>query len=380
MKRVAVVGGGPSGLTSARNALANGHEVVIFEKREVLGGRWNFSEDPNVVTVAESTNMKNSSVFAEFSDFPLPEGSSAVLSQKEAADYLLAYAQHFDLIERTRFRTEVTSIDRHPDYEQNGCWIVTSKREAEEKKEEFDLVLVCTGWNQRPWRPNPLRLESAFKGVVSHSTNFKSARSFHDKTVVLVGFGNAAAEIAVALGAVAKKVYISTRRLEWTTHLIEQNGRPFDRSYQTQGRHLARRLTPKLLRNLWWAQAEKRWENGGRVPEHRFFGHLPHVIFCTGVEFDFRLLEGGRLIAVSHNDFQAFLHMLHPEHTTLGLIGFVQPHLGCRWPLAELQARVFFAVQSGRIRLPSVFERRERAEFKRCCISLDFLLTRRHTH
>lgn len=53
-KRVAIVGAGPSGLTSARHvfelftlfihhlrhAILNGFDVVIFDKRSAVGGRW----------------------------------------------------------------------------------------------------------------------------------------------------------------------------------------------------------------------------------------------------------------------------------------------------------------------------------------------------
>ena len=37
-KRVVVIGGGPAGLESARVAAARGHDVVLFEERDVLGG------------------------------------------------------------------------------------------------------------------------------------------------------------------------------------------------------------------------------------------------------------------------------------------------------------------------------------------------------
>lgn len=107
------------------------------------------------------------------------------------------------------------------------------------------------------------------------------------------------------------------------------------------------------------------------------------MIFCTGYKFDFDLIENRRLIVVNDNDFQLYLHMfpveLH-EHSTLACIGFIQPQLGCVWPLAELQARLFFSVLSNKLQLPSVFDMRSDAEWRRCCMNLDFLKTRRHTH
>src|SRR5918997_7232281 len=39
-KRVVIVGGGFAGLTAAKRVADAGHEVVVLEKREVLGGKW----------------------------------------------------------------------------------------------------------------------------------------------------------------------------------------------------------------------------------------------------------------------------------------------------------------------------------------------------
>jgi hypothetical protein len=110
---------------------------------------------------------------------------------------------------------------------------------------------------------------------------------------------------------------------------------------------------------------------------------VDEVIFCTGYQFDFSIIEQGRLIGVHDNDFQLYLHMFPTElrqHPTLACIGFVQLQLGSVWPIAELQARLFFAVQSGQVQLPTVFEMRADAEWRRCCMNLDFLRTRRHAH
>ncbi|KAI6197102.1 Dimethylaniline monooxygenase [N-oxide-forming] [Aphelenchoides besseyi] len=406
MKRVAVVGAGPSGLASARHAILNGHEVTIFEKRNVLGGRWNFSGDVKFPTVSLSSNTQNSGVLCQFSDLPIFNHHSRVLSQHDAATYLLSYANEHKLNDRTKFNTEVTAICRGPEYDKDGKWMVTySSAQTKTVDEEFDYVLVCTGWNQKPWRPNKLRLEDAFKGTISQASQFKSSESYYDKIVVLV--------------------YIAARHGEWTTEIVDSNGRPFDLSYQTQLRHLLRSFTPNLLRNLWLEHRSLNERHGcGPVPEHRFLATLPtfidglklliasgrvvvesqllsfsengveftsgtklenvdEVIFCTGYQFDFSLIENGRLIGVHDNDFQLYLHMFPTElreHPTLACVGFVQPLFGSRWPISELQSRVFFQVQNGKVELPSVFDMRENAEWRRCCVNVNYLITRRHTH
>jgi 2,4-dienoyl-CoA reductase (NADPH2) len=43
-KRIAVVGGGPAGLSCAANAAERGHEVTLFEKATQLGGQFNLAK------------------------------------------------------------------------------------------------------------------------------------------------------------------------------------------------------------------------------------------------------------------------------------------------------------------------------------------------
>lgn len=41
---IAIIGAGASGLTAARHAIAQGHDVTVFEQNEQLGGIWVFDE------------------------------------------------------------------------------------------------------------------------------------------------------------------------------------------------------------------------------------------------------------------------------------------------------------------------------------------------
>jgi dimethylaniline monooxygenase (N-oxide forming) len=61
-----------------------------------------------------------------------------------------------------------------------------------------------------------------------------------------------------------------------------------------------------------------------------------------------------------------FLHTFHAQiGPTLGFIGFVRPAFGAIPPLAELQARWFALVQSGRVGLPSQAEMQRSIDYWR---------------
>ncbi|CAJ0943061.1 unnamed protein product [Ranitomeya imitator] len=54
-----------------------------------------------------------------------------------------------------------------------------------------------------------------FKGRYIHSRFYKKYEEYREKTVLVVGIGNSAGDIAVEISAVAKQVYVSTRQGTW---------------------------------------------------------------------------------------------------------------------------------------------------------------------
>ena len=74
MRRVAVIGAGPSGLTSIKSCLDYGLEVVCFERSPNLGGLWYYREtvEHGVSSVARMTIINTSKEFSGYSDFPPP--------------------------------------------------------------------------------------------------------------------------------------------------------------------------------------------------------------------------------------------------------------------------------------------------------------------
>ena len=82
-KRVAVIGGGISGLAAARSSRAHGHEVVVFERSaDGIGGVWQKTY-PDVKTQSPKE------LYA-FSDEPFPAGTAEWPSGDDVRAYAAA--------------------------------------------------------------------------------------------------------------------------------------------------------------------------------------------------------------------------------------------------------------------------------------------------
>uniref|UniRef100_A0A914I556 Flavin-containing monooxygenase n=1 Tax=Globodera rostochiensis TaxID=31243 RepID=A0A914I556_GLORO len=435
--RIAIVGAGPSGLTAARQGLLYGCEVCIFEKEQSFGGVWRLAVSKNAQRrpVPLQSAMNCSKELCAFSELAIPDHLPTFLCPPDAVDYLELYVRTFTLAQHIRFGSEVKMIRRSDCWEKTGRWIVQWAENAQlnegpvQVEELFDAVLLCTGTRLRPWRPPEYRMERKFKGTVIHSEQFTHSADFCGKTVCVVGLGNSGVALATMLAHTAEKVFLCTRRGQWVLPLLRADDEPWDCAFNSQWHFWSRQWVPKCFRNFSWEMCAKFVSNcrqsGQGPPTHRLlsanltFGaeqlgpllasgririrpnilslsdsnlvefvdgtieqHVDTVIICTGYEFDFGLVENGKTLRVMYNDFHLYKHMYAPElapHHTLAVIGHVQPRGGCIWPIAELQARLFFHVFTGHIQLPTPFWMKAELEKRRCAVSMNMLKTRRHT-
>ena len=100
-------------------------------------------------------------------------------------------------------------------------------------------------------------------------------------------------------------------------------------------------------------------ENGVYFVDDSYVPHVDAVILCTGYSIGFPMVENGSLIPVEENEVNLYKYMYPPEladKNTLAVIGLIQP-LGSIMPIAEMQARVFFDVLSGRIFLKILYNK-----------------------
>ncbi|NWZ21990.1 FMO5 monooxygenase, partial [Asarcornis scutulata] len=104
-RRVAVIGGGSSGLCAIKACLDEGLEPVCFERSRDIGGLWRFEEQPEEgrASIYRSVIINTSKEMMCFSDFPIPDDFPNYMHHSKIMEYFRMYARRFDLLRHVRF-------------------------------------------------------------------------------------------------------------------------------------------------------------------------------------------------------------------------------------------------------------------------------------
>ncbi|KAL1022506.1 hypothetical protein UPYG_G00028590 [Umbra pygmaea] len=156
VRTVAVIGAGPSGLTSIKSCLEEGLEPTCFESSEDIGGLWRFKEvsEPNRASIYRSLTINTSKELLSYSDFPIPADYPNYMHHSRVLQYFRLYAEHFKLLQHICFQTTVQSVRQRPDFSHSGQWeVVTENSEGEKETHIFDSVIICSGHYTYPHLP-----------------------------------------------------------------------------------------------------------------------------------------------------------------------------------------------------------------------------------
>ncbi|WMJ02942.1 amino acid adenylation domain-containing protein [Pseudomonas chlororaphis subsp. aurantiaca] len=203
-RRICVIGAGPGGLVMAKSLLEEGHQPVVYEAQDTLGGVWNLKRDKEVGTYS-TTRFQNSRDTSFFSDFYPEDVSDTFPNVQDVRRYLQAYASHFDLERHIHCQSRVVSVKA-----EGTGWQVEIESAGIRRQETFDGVALCHGRYQIPRHARIPGLES-FTGQVLHSGQYFDNAPLAGKRVLVIGNGVSGMDIAGEASKVAAKVYWSLR-------------------------------------------------------------------------------------------------------------------------------------------------------------------------
>ncbi|XP_076333899.1 flavin-containing monooxygenase 5-like [Tachypleus tridentatus] len=398
-KRICIIGGGSSGLTSIKACLEEGLEPICFEKTDQLGGLWRYRDEDldGLASVMKSTIINSSKEMSAYSDFPPPKEFPNYMHNSYMIKYIEMYAEKFDLGRHIRFRHEILRVLENDDFDETGRWKVTIRVIDRNISfdDVFDGVMVCTGHHVYPDIPLFPGIEK-FKGKVIHTHSYKKPDGFSDKKVVIVGVGNSGGDVAVELSQIADKVYLSTRSGCWVIHRVGPSGMPFDATFLRRSWNIIWRSIPfNLLCYFSENYINNRFnhEMYQIKPRHRIFGQHPMVndalpnrilsgtvelkgniktftekgvifegeeeesevdviILATGYKFQFPFIDQ-QILSTENNHVDLYKYVIpyKLKHPSLAFIALAQP-VGALFPIGEIQARWFALLMSEKTKLP----------------------------
>ncbi|XP_037530773.1 flavin-containing monooxygenase 5 [Nematolebias whitei] len=425
-RRVAIVGGGSSGLTCIKCCLDEGLEPVCFESSDDIGGLWRFKEnpEPDRASIYHSVIINTSKEMMCFSDYPIPAHFPNFMHNSFIMDYFRMYADHFHLTKHVRFNTKVVQVKQRADFSHSGQWDVeTENSEGKREKHIFDAVMICIGHHCQPHLPlHDFQGIETFKGKYFHSRDYKIPEEWRNKNVVVVGIGNSGLDIAVELSRVTKQLFLSTRRGAWIVNRVGENGMPLDMLFNRVMNWLRKVLPFGFFCSLGEKRLNQRFDHVlyNLKPKHRLFSQHPTVndelpnrilsgtvqvkpnirrlqgssvefddgsivddvdlvVFATGYNYSYPFLASS-VISVSENKASLYKYVFPPEldRPTLAVIGLVQP-LGAIMPISEIQARWATRVFKGCIKLPPVAAMLKDIKYKKEAMAKRYVTSQRHT-
>jgi putative flavoprotein involved in K+ transport len=289
-----IIGGGQAGLAAGYHLAKRGVPFVILDAGERIGDSWRTRWDSlRLFTPAHYDGLPGMR-------FPAPKWTFP--TKDEFADYLQAYAVHFDLPVRTG--VSVSGLRRDGDR-----YVVTSG----ERRFEAERVVVATGAFRTPKVPGfAYELDP---GIVQlHSSEYRNPEQLASGDVLVVGLGNSGAEISfevartyptwlsgkehgqipVKWGPTAART--AFRVFRFTHHHIITRSTPIGRrlapKIETTPAPLIRVKTKDLMRlgvrrvpRVAGARDGLPLLDDGRVLE------VSNVIWCTGFRQDFRWID-----------------------------------------------------------------------------------------
>ena len=379
-KRIGIIGGGASGLATARSFLrANNQpnpngvqfEVTVLETSKSIGGIWKYDEDettpkqqPKSRPMYRNLRTNLPKELMAYREFPWGgDGTEAsYVTHKQVQQYLENYAKEFNLIDQTNFGCKVDQLKVLPnkDNEQQSeedsrCniwpqisleWLDNTTNQSHQQT--FDAVCICNGHYAQPSSP-PIRDLDNFTGKVIHAIEYDDPKEYAGQTVLCVGARASGMDIAREISMVANRVYLSDstcdKKQEFGNVVLMPRTQSVD---EDGGVHFS---SPNN-------DDEEEWT----------VNDLDVIIYCSGYDYSFPFIneESNLELQAASGErriYPLYEQMWHAKHPSLSFIGL--PHSVVPFPLFELQSTAVVSQltsREGSIPLPSSSDRTVAAE------------------
>jgi cation diffusion facilitator CzcD-associated flavoprotein CzcO len=389
--KVLIIGAGCSGFTTAKRLQDEGLAFDWFEMSDRIGGNWAYGNPNGRSAAYASLHIDTSKWRLQFEDFPCPADWPDFPHHSLIDAYFNAYVDHFGLRPRVAFNHEVVSVQQ-----QGEGWFAKVKANGKSSRHgPYTHVAVCNGHH---WDPNIPQIPGSFSGTEFHARDYRTPFEPVDtrgKTIVVVGLGNTAVDIASELGqrSLGTRLIVSARRGVWVLPKY-LNGKPMDKTPLPPWVPvwLKRRLGAMAVR-----KAVGNMEDYGLpTPDHQPLeahptvssefllrcgngdievkpivtekagdelvfadgsrAHVDVLIHATGYRLSFPFLAP-QDVALKDNHLPLFKRMVQaePRLHTLWFMGLAQP-LPTLVNFAEQQSKLFAAYLAGRYALPAQAE------------------------
>ncbi|KAK0704272.1 hypothetical protein B0T21DRAFT_106542 [Apiosordaria backusii] len=197
--KIAIIGAGITGVTSAAHCIGHGFDVTIFESGSSsnLGGIWS--------RVNDTSSLQIHSLMYRF--HPSVRWDRGYPDRQQILSQVRDLWKRYGLDTRTKFNTKVEDMYQ----DSKGRWIINSPSNG-----RFDGVIVAIGTCGEPKVPRMPGMDR-FKGQIHHSSKLSaSCKNAKSKTMIIIGGGASAVEaLEFATREGAKKIYVLARSDKW---------------------------------------------------------------------------------------------------------------------------------------------------------------------
>lgn len=174
-----VIGAGQAGLSAGYHLKRRGVDALILEANKRIGDQWRSRYD--------SLRLYSPARYDGLPGLPFPLPARSYPTGHQMADYLEAYANHFDLPVRTGIQ-----VDGLRAAEYGSGYVIT----AGELRIEARQVVIAAGYFRQPHVPDfAAELDPAIRQF--HSSEYRRPSQLADGPVLVVGLSHSGADMAM---------------------------------------------------------------------------------------------------------------------------------------------------------------------------------------